>query len=74
LDARQEISDKITPTLYREIQAELAKLYEDGRKRAVMGMIHHDETAAVGLLPEACPYSFDDVLRDGWYPEPEVTP
>ena len=34
VDARQELSDKLTPTLRREVEGVLQKLYDDGRRRA----------------------------------------
>jgi hypothetical protein len=68
-DARQEISDNITPTLRGEISRELARLYRDGRKRAAMGLTHHGESERAQLLPDACPYTFDQILEDDWYPE-----
>ena len=73
-DARQEISDNMTPTLRREIGSELARLYRDGRKRAAMGLVHHDEAEQAQLLPDACPYTFDQILEDDWYPEPVEQP
>ena len=73
-DARQEISDNVTPTLRREIGSELARLYRDGRKRAAMGLTHHDEAEQAQLLPDACPYTFDQILEDDWYPEPVEKP
>jgi hypothetical protein len=73
VDARQTLFDKITPTLRREIERELGKLYRDGRKRVAMGMTHHGEAEFADRLPGECPYKLDDVCRDDWYPEPEVT-
>ena len=63
-DARQEISDNMTPTLRREIGSELSRLYRDGRKRAAMGLTHHGEPEQAQLLPDACPYTFDQILED----------
>jgi hypothetical protein len=74
VDARQEISDKITPTIRRELEAELARLYGAGRKRAEVAMAGYGEAAAVARLPAACPYTFDQILREDWYPDLVATP
>jgi hypothetical protein len=37
-------------------------------------MTGHGEMEAVGRLPDACPYTFDQVLEDDWYPEPVEKP
>ncbi|HEY1301589.1 MAG TPA: DUF29 domain-containing protein [Stellaceae bacterium] len=70
LDARQTLSDKISPTLRRDAEAALDRLYSDGRKRAVAGLLRHGQTAAADALPTTCPYSFDDICREDWYPDP----
>lgn len=74
VDARQEIFDKMTPTIRRELEAELPRLYGGGRKRAEVAMTGHGEIAAVARLPAACPYTFDQIIEDDWYPEPVETP
>jgi hypothetical protein len=73
LEARQAVSDKITPTMRRELEAELARIYRDGSKRAGMGMIEHGEAEAAKSLPADCPYTFDQLCQDDWYPEPLET-
>jgi hypothetical protein len=74
LDARQTISDKISPTLRREIESELERLHRDGRKRAEIGMIGHGEAESARLMPRACPYTFDQIYEEDWYPEPVEKP
>jgi Domain of unknown function DUF29 len=69
LDARQTLSDKISPTLRRDAEQNLDKLYADGRKRASAGLRRHGEPSAADALPQTCPYSLDDIIRDDWYPE-----
>jgi hypothetical protein len=69
LDARQALSDKISPTLRHDAEAALDKLYSDGRKRAAAGLRRHGEAAAADTLPKTCPYSLDDICRDEWYPD-----
>ncbi len=68
-DARQTLSDKISPTLRRDAELVLGKLYADGRKRAAESLRRYGEPAAAASLPQACPFLLDDVCRDDWYPE-----
>ena len=75
VDARQTLSDKISPTLRRDAEAVLDKLYSDARKRAAAGLYRYGEPAAADALPQACPYSLEEVARDDWYPDrPRRTP
>jgi hypothetical protein len=74
IDARQEISDDITPTIRRELESELQQIYNGGRKRAEAGLTEHGESAAVQKLPIACPYTFDQILDEDWYPDPPEAP
>lgn len=67
-DARETLSDKLTATLRRDAEESLQRLYADGRRRAARGLLRHGESDAAGALPESCPYTFDDICRDDWYP------
>jgi hypothetical protein len=68
IEARQSLSDKLTPTLQRDAEAVLGKLYTDGQKRAAVGLHKHGEPGAAEQLPSACPWSLDDICREDWYP------
>lgn len=68
LDARAEIPDRITPTIQREVEQELARLYGLARKKAAHGLAAHGEPDMARELPELCPYAFTDLLSDDWYP------
>ncbi len=68
VDARQELSDKLTPTLRREVEGVLQKLYDDGRRRATLGLRRYGEADAAERLPTACPYSWDEICEQDWYP------
>jgi hypothetical protein len=37
---------------------------------AELGLRSCDETQAADNLPTDCPYTIDEILRRGWYPEP----
>lgn len=69
-DARETLSDKLTPTLRRDAEANLEKLYAEGRRRAARGLRRHGEPDAADLLPSACPWSLDEICREDWYPTP----
>jgi hypothetical protein len=69
-EARATLGDKLSPTLQRDAENLLSKLYEDGRDRAELGLRSHDEMQAADNLPADCPYTIDEILRRGWYPEP----
>lgn len=69
-EARSALGDKISPTLRRDAEIMLAKLYEDGRDRAALGLRAFGEAQAADNLPIECPYTIEEILRRGWYPEP----
>lgn len=69
LDARQILSDKISPTLRRDAEENLEKLYVNGRKRAGTALRRYGEPQAADALPHSCPCSFDDICREDWYPQ-----
>jgi Domain of unknown function DUF29 len=54
-NARQELSDKLTPTLRREVEGTLQKLYDDGRRRATLGLRRYGDAEAAERLPTTCP-------------------
>ena len=68
-DARETLSDKLTPTLGRAARDGLEKLYAEGRRRAVRALRRHGEPDAADVLPTDCPYTFDQILREDWYPD-----
>jgi hypothetical protein len=70
IEARSVLGDKISPTLRRDAETMLARLYEDGRDRAEVGLRGYGETQAADNLPTECPYTIEQILRRGWYPEP----
>lgn len=70
IEARQSLSDKLTPTLRPDAEAVLEKLYADGRKRAAVGLRQHGELDAADQLPPSCPWSLDEICEEDWYPTP----
>ena len=69
-EARATLGGKLSPTLQRDAENLLSKLYEDGRDRAELGLRSHGEMQAADNLPPDCPYTIDEILRRGWFPEP----
>ena len=69
-EARATLGDKISPTLRRDAEAMLAKLYRDGRRQAELALRGYSEGQAAAALPRTCPYSLDDICREDWYPDP----
>jgi hypothetical protein len=69
-DARAEIGDKLTPTLRRDIEGTLARLYAVTRKRVVRDLGKYGGRDAVHSLPVECPHTIDQILAEDWYPEP----
>lgn len=70
IDARAEIEDKLTPSLRRDVEEALPRLYERSRKRAAVELQGHREPDAASSLPAECPYTIDQILADDWYPTP----
>ncbi len=68
-EARAGLSDKLSPTLIRDVEAMLGKLYADARRKAMLALSEFGEEAAANNLPADCPYSIDEICRDDWYPE-----
>jgi hypothetical protein len=69
VEARDVIPDVITATLRREAEAELANTYQQGRRRAEAALMRHGEREAAQALPGDCPYSFDQIVSQDWYPD-----
>ena len=67
-DARQTLSDKISPTLRRDAEGVLDKLFAEARRRAARGLRRYGETDAADALPQTCPYSIDEICQEDWYP------
>jgi len=68
-DAREVLSDKLTGTLRHDLETSLDALYLQAQRRAARGLRRHGEPDAADALPQACPYSFDEICREDWYPD-----
>ncbi len=67
-DARQTLSDKISPTLRRDAESVLDKLFAEAKRRAARGLRRYGEADAADALPQTCPYSLDEICQEDWYP------
>jgi hypothetical protein len=70
MEARDELADKISPSLRRDIEETLPSLHRSARRRAASALVEHREGAAAASLPGGCPYTVEQVLAEDWYPEP----
>jgi Domain of unknown function DUF29 len=68
-DARETLSDKLTATLRCYLEEALGPLYLRAQRQAARGLRRHGELDAADALPQACPYSLDDICREDWYPD-----
>ena len=68
-DARQTLSDVISPSLWHDLQAHLDRPYADALKRAEASLREYGEPAAAAVIPQICPYLLDDICREDWYPD-----
>jgi len=69
---RQDLSDKLTPTLCRELEGTLEKLYRDARRHAALGLQRYGAAGPADRLPSTCPYSWDEVCQEDWFPDTEA--
>ena len=66
--ARREIRRRMTPTIRCEVEPQLAVLYKGGRSDAELRLLDHDEKDAARALPADCPYTFDELIAEDWWP------
>jgi hypothetical protein len=69
-EARAALGDKLSATLRQDAETVLAKLYQDGRRQAELGLRGYGEDKAAEGLPMQCPYEIEEILRSDWYPDP----
>jgi len=68
---RADLEDDLTASLRARIETELPKQYERARAAAARALRRHGEAAAADALPEACPYTLDEITGDWWPGSPE---
>ena len=68
VDARAEVADKLSPSLRRDLDEVLARLYTAARKQTALELQEFGERASAESLPAECPYTIDQILAEDWYP------
>jgi hypothetical protein len=63
---RRDLADELTPSIRREIESELARLYHRVRTDTVTSLRLHGEANAADALPADCPYSLEQITGDWW--------
>lgn len=63
---RRRLWFELTPRLTRILADRLPEAYARARADAAAGMRDHGEHAAADALPEACPWSLEQVTGDWW--------
>jgi hypothetical protein len=66
---RTAIEDRLTPTLRRGLRTNLSRLYDQARKDTALELRLFGEPEAADALPERCPWTLAELLREEWYPE-----
>lgn len=61
---RADLSDLLTTTLKNKLNENLASIYQTALKIVLQKTGLSQDT-----IPENCPYSFEQLLDDSWYPE-----
>jgi Domain of unknown function DUF29 len=61
---RANLSDSLTTTLKNKLNEDLASIYQTGLK-----IVLQKTGLSKDTIPENCPYSFEQLLDDSWYPE-----
>ena len=64
---RTRLLNDLTPTLQRHLAEQLPDLYARARHDAEGSLRDHGENDAADALPEACPYTLDQITGD-WLP------
>jgi hypothetical protein len=67
--ARDDIEDHITASMFPDVAADLDKLFGRARRSAASGLVKHGERVAAAALPTSCPYSFEQIVNQDWYPQ-----
>ena len=71
-EARAQIDDRLTSTLEAELRADLPRVYGKARRLAAAEMADYGEHSAASAIPAECPYSFEEILAEDWFPPPRA--
>lgn len=67
--ARARIENRMSPSIRRQAERALPKLYRIGRKLAAEELQAYAELSEAELLPTACPYTVEQLCDLEWFPE-----
>ncbi len=65
---RSQIEDRLTPTIRRDLESELPIIYGRARRNVVRKMRRYGEVTAPAALPEAYPYTLEQIFGY-WEPD-----
>lgn len=63
---RSEIDDRLSATLRRDLRRQLPRLYDRARHDVRKKLDLYGDANRATRLPDRCPYTLDQVLRDFW--------
>ena len=66
VNSRQEIADRVTPTLQRDLARRRPQLYAEARRNLARKLERYGEAEVIARLPERCPWTLDQILGDFW--------
>ena len=66
--ARSALHTFATPSLRPKLEAELPEFYHWAREHAKRALYDIDQISLGESLPATCPYSFDQILDEDWWP------
>jgi hypothetical protein len=67
-DARQELDDILSPSVVSIVSPLLPQLFAEARTAAGRDLLDADGVEAAAALPDACPYTIDQLTNKTWYP------
>jgi vacuolar-type H+-ATPase catalytic subunit A/Vma1 len=69
-DAREQLADRLTRTLRRDVERQLPVLYAQVARRVRRDLESYGEASSATAIPATCAYALDDLLDPDWYPDP----
>jgi hypothetical protein len=68
-NARVELDERLTATLEQTIREELPEIYEKARRYTTRDLRRYGEANAAERLPATCPYTWEQLRDEDWFPE-----
>lgn len=69
VEARSALENKLSPSLRRDAEERLPRIFAIARKRAALELQKHGEQDAIQFIPMQSPYTIEQILAEDWYPE-----